>query len=208
MHLISTAFFLFLLVIRFMLHSLLYFVFSILWIISSDVSKCIVGVDQRTMEVFSQEEEETELFCFLESPAQWWFGLSWKDALVYFFIIVLTIGKIKDSREFMIFFSSFLKIELTDEQKEFQATARKFAVEEIIPVAAQYDRTGEVNLPWCKGKIGKKQTFILTHINFRVLVVVNQKVIFPCLFQYPVPLIKRAWELGLMNSHIPESCGK
>ncbi|NXR99476.1 ACADM protein, partial [Oxylabes madagascariensis] len=63
--------------------------------------------------------------------------------------------------------SSCFKIELTDEQKEFQATARKFAVEEIIPVAAQYDKTGE----------------------------------------YPVPLIKRAWELGLMNSHIPESCG-
>ncbi|XP_041258335.1 medium-chain specific acyl-CoA dehydrogenase, mitochondrial isoform X1 [Onychostruthus taczanowskii] len=57
--------------------------------------------------------------------------------------------------------------ELTDEQKEFQATARKFALEEIIPVAAEYDRTGE----------------------------------------YPVPLIKRAWELGLMNTHIPESCG-
>ncbi|KAF1465211.1 Medium-chain specific acyl-CoA dehydrogenase, mitochondrial, partial [Pygoscelis antarcticus] len=59
-------------------------------------------------------------------------------------------------------------IELTDEQKEFQATARKFAVEEIIPVAAQYDKSGE----------------------------------------YPLPLIKRAWELGLINSHIPESCGK
>uniref|UniRef100_A0A8C4VQN7 Acyl-CoA dehydrogenase medium chain n=1 Tax=Gopherus evgoodei TaxID=1825980 RepID=A0A8C4VQN7_9SAUR len=58
-------------------------------------------------------------------------------------------------------------LELSDEQKEFQATARKFAREEIIPVAAQYDKTGE----------------------------------------YPVPLIKRAWELGLMNSHIPESCG-
>ncbi|NXF56167.1 ACADM protein, partial [Oceanites oceanicus] len=58
-------------------------------------------------------------------------------------------------------------IELTDEQKEFQATARKFAVEEIIPIAAQYDKTGE----------------------------------------YPLPLIKRAWELGLINSHIPESCG-
>ncbi|XP_033007684.1 medium-chain specific acyl-CoA dehydrogenase, mitochondrial [Lacerta agilis] len=57
--------------------------------------------------------------------------------------------------------------ELTDEQKEFQATARKFAREEILPVAAEYDRTGE----------------------------------------YPVPLIKRAWELGLINSHIPESCG-
>ena len=26
--------------------------------------------------------------------------------------------------------------------------------------------------------------------------------------EYPVPLIKRAWELGLMNTHIPESCGK
>ncbi|XP_034874140.1 medium-chain specific acyl-CoA dehydrogenase, mitochondrial [Mirounga angustirostris] len=57
--------------------------------------------------------------------------------------------------------------ELTEQQKEFQATARKFAREEIIPVAAEYDKTGE----------------------------------------YPVPLIKRAWELGLMNTHIPESCG-
>nr|XP_035978921.1 medium-chain specific acyl-CoA dehydrogenase, mitochondrial-like [Halichoerus grypus] len=43
----------------------------------------------------------------------------------------------------------------------------EFAREEIIPVAAEYDKTGE----------------------------------------YPVPLIKRAWELGLMNTHIPESCG-
>ncbi|XP_005235328.1 medium-chain specific acyl-CoA dehydrogenase, mitochondrial isoform X1 [Falco cherrug] len=63
--------------------------------------------------------------------------------------------------------ASGFSFELTDEQKEFQATARKFAVEEIIPVAAQYDKTGE----------------------------------------YPFPLIKRAWELGLINSHIPESCG-
>ncbi|XP_023405241.1 medium-chain specific acyl-CoA dehydrogenase, mitochondrial isoform X4 [Loxodonta africana] len=56
--------------------------------------------------------------------------------------------------------------ELSEQQKEFQATARKFAREEIIPVAAEYDKTGE----------------------------------------YPVPLIKRAWELGLMNINIPESC--
>uniref|UniRef100_A0A5F9DNQ0 Medium-chain specific acyl-CoA dehydrogenase, mitochondrial n=1 Tax=Oryctolagus cuniculus TaxID=9986 RepID=A0A5F9DNQ0_RABIT len=55
---------------------------------------------------------------------------------------------------------------LTEQQKEFQATARKFAREEIMPVAAEYDKTGE----------------------------------------YPVPLIKRAWELGLINTHIPESC--
>ncbi|XP_029871753.1 medium-chain specific acyl-CoA dehydrogenase, mitochondrial-like isoform X2 [Aquila chrysaetos chrysaetos] len=57
--------------------------------------------------------------------------------------------------------------ELIDEQKEFQATAHKFAVEKIILVAAQYGKTGE----------------------------------------YPLPLIKRAWELGLINSHTPESCG-
>uniref|UniRef100_A0A4X1UG84 Medium-chain specific acyl-CoA dehydrogenase, mitochondrial n=1 Tax=Sus scrofa TaxID=9823 RepID=A0A4X1UG84_PIG len=60
---------------------------------------------------------------------------------------------------------SGFSFELTEQQKEFQATARKFAREEIIPVAAEYDRTGE----------------------------------------YPVPLLKRAWELGLMNTHIPES---
>ncbi|XP_066534021.1 medium-chain specific acyl-CoA dehydrogenase, mitochondrial [Hoplias malabaricus] len=57
--------------------------------------------------------------------------------------------------------------ELSDQQKEFQELAKKFAREEIIPVAPEYDRTGE----------------------------------------YPVPLIRRAWELGLMNTHIPEDCG-
>ncbi|XP_057571991.1 medium-chain specific acyl-CoA dehydrogenase, mitochondrial [Hippopotamus amphibius kiboko] len=62
---------------------------------------------------------------------------------------------------------SGFNFEFTEQQKEFQATARKFAREEIIPVAAEYDKTGE----------------------------------------YPVPLIKRAWELGLLNTHIPQSCG-
>uniref|UniRef100_A0A4W3I135 Medium-chain specific acyl-CoA dehydrogenase, mitochondrial n=1 Tax=Callorhinchus milii TaxID=7868 RepID=A0A4W3I135_CALMI len=61
----------------------------------------------------------------------------------------------------------FSKVEVK-EQKEFQATARKFARDEVVPAAAEYDRTGE----------------------------------------YPVPLIKRAWELGLMNTHIPQNCGK
>jgi acyl-CoA dehydrogenase len=56
---------------------------------------------------------------------------------------------------------------LSDEQKEFQATARKFAREEIIPVAAEYDKTGD----------------------------------------YPWPLIKKAWGLGLMNTHIPADIG-
>lgn len=35
---------------------------------------------------------------------------------------------------------------MNDVQKEFQATARKFAKEEIIPVAAEYDKTGKY--PW------------------------------------------------------------
>lgn len=35
---------------------------------------------------------------------------------------------------------------LTEEQKQMQEMARKFAREEIIPVASQYDKTGEY--PW------------------------------------------------------------
>lgn len=40
--------------------------------------------------------------------------------------------------------------EFTDQQKEFQELARKFAREEIVPAAPAYDRSGEVsylNLP-------------------------------------------------------------
>lgn len=57
--------------------------------------------------------------------------------------------------------------ELSDQQKEFQELARKFAREEIVPVAAAYDKSGE----------------------------------------YPVPVIKKAWELGLLNGHIAEEYG-
>uniref|UniRef100_G3PW05 Medium-chain specific acyl-CoA dehydrogenase, mitochondrial n=1 Tax=Gasterosteus aculeatus aculeatus TaxID=481459 RepID=G3PW05_GASAC len=56
---------------------------------------------------------------------------------------------------------------LTDEQKEFQQLARKFAREEIVPAAPAYDRSGE----------------------------------------YPMPIIRKAWELGLMNGHIPQKYG-
>ncbi|KPJ06320.1 putative medium-chain specific acyl-CoA dehydrogenase, mitochondrial [Papilio machaon] len=59
------------------------------------------------------------------------------------------------------------KVKLNDEQKALQELARKFTREEIIPVAAQYDKSGE----------------------------------------YPWPIVKKAWELGLMNGHIPEHCG-
>lgn len=39
-----------------------------------------------------------------------------------------------------------ISFELSDEQKEFQDVARKFTREEIIPVAAKYDKSGEY--PW------------------------------------------------------------
>lgn len=56
---------------------------------------------------------------------------------------------------------------MSDTQKEAQDLARKFAREEVLPVAAEYDKTGE--FPW--------------------------------------PLLKRAWELGIINANIPEHCG-
>lgn len=56
---------------------------------------------------------------------------------------------------------------LTEEQKQLQDLARKFAKEEIIPKAAHHDKTGE----------------------------------------YPHDIVKKAWELGLMNTHIPQDCG-
>lgn len=36
---------------------------------------------------------------------------------------------------------------LSEEQRGYQELARKFAKEEMIPVAPEYDRTGEVSPP-------------------------------------------------------------
>lgn len=57
--------------------------------------------------------------------------------------------------------------ELNETQREYQELARKFTAEEIIPKAAELDRTGE----------------------------------------YPIEIIKKAWELGLLNNHIPADIG-
>lgn len=57
--------------------------------------------------------------------------------------------------------------ELSDTQQEMLTTADKFSREEIIPVAAQYDKSGE----------------------------------------YPWPVVKKAWKLGLLNGHVPQHCG-
>lgn len=56
---------------------------------------------------------------------------------------------------------------LSDTQQEMLETAQKFTREEIIPVASDYDKSGE----------------------------------------YPWPIVKKAWELGLLNGHVPQHCG-
>lgn len=60
-----------------------------------------------------------------------------------------------------------LNFSFTDEQEEFRQLARKFAREEMIPVAAHHDKTGE----------------------------------------YPWEIIRKAFNLGLINTHIPEKYG-
>lgn len=47
---------------------------------------------------------------------------------------------------FIILLFIFILLELNETQLEFQELARKFTAEEIIPVAAHHDRTGE--FPW------------------------------------------------------------
>ncbi|VEN62808.1 unnamed protein product [Callosobruchus maculatus] len=57
--------------------------------------------------------------------------------------------------------------ELNDTQRKIYELAKEFAKEEIIPVAAKHDETGE----------------------------------------YPSNIIRKAWELGITNSAVPEHCG-
>ncbi|XP_074101419.1 medium-chain acyl-CoA dehydrogenase [Cotesia typhae] len=63
--------------------------------------------------------------------------------------------------------SSGFSFELSETSQEIKDTADKFAREEIIPVAAQYDKSGE----------------------------------------YPWPVVKKAWETGLLNTHAPKDIG-
>ncbi len=56
---------------------------------------------------------------------------------------------------------------LSQEQRQFKELAQDFARNEIRPVTAHHDETGE----------------------------------------FPEAVLRKAWEVGLMNTHIPESCG-
>ncbi len=60
-----------------------------------------------------------------------------------------------------------LAFDLSAEQQQLKETARRFAVEEIIPVAGKYDEEEK----------------------------------------FPEPVVKRAWELGLMNFEVPREYG-
>jgi acyl-CoA dehydrogenase len=60
-----------------------------------------------------------------------------------------------------------IDLDLSDDQKQLQELARKFAKEEIIPKAAQHDESGE----------------------------------------FPKDILRKGWELGLMNTHIPQEYG-
>ena len=60
-----------------------------------------------------------------------------------------------------------MQFDLTPEQKQLKDTARRFAADEIIPVAAKYD---------------DEQTFA-------------------------DDVVRKAWELGLMNFAVPEELG-
>eukprot|EP00316_Scyphosphaera_apsteinii_P008261 CAMPEP_0119301212 /NCGR_PEP_ID=MMETSP1333-20130426/3025_1 /TAXON_ID=418940 /ORGANISM="Scyphosphaera apsteinii, Strain RCC1455" /LENGTH=471 /DNA_ID=CAMNT_0007303225 /DNA_START=28 /DNA_END=1444 /DNA_ORIENTATION=+ len=60
-----------------------------------------------------------------------------------------------------------ISLALSEDQVALQQLARRFAADEIIPVAAEYDRT----------------------------------------MDFPRPVFNKAWELGLVNTHIPEEYG-
>jgi acyl-CoA dehydrogenase len=60
-----------------------------------------------------------------------------------------------------------IDLALSDEQKQLQELARKFAKEEIIPKAAHHDETGE----------------------------------------FPLEIARKGWEIGLMNTHVPQEYG-
>ena len=68
------------------------------------------------------------------------------------------------SRHFSRSSMASISFELSDESRAIQQLARDFAAKEMIPKAAEYDRTME----------------------------------------YPRDVFQKAWELNLVNAHIPE----
>lgn len=85
--------------------------------------------------------------------------------------------------------------ELNEEQQAYQDMARKFAVEEIIPKAAYHDQTGEVGL------------FCFLVIIIHLYPSQGHDYLDLSYLQYPWEIIKKAWELGLVNGHVAPEYG-
>ena len=60
---------------------------------------------------------------------------------IFFSIMAPVVSRLLENH----FESWIILTDLNEEQLEMQGLARKFAREEIMPVAAEHDRTGEVN---------------------------------------------------------------
>ena len=88
--------------------------------------------------------------------------------------------------------STGVSFDLTEDQLQLQTTARKFAKEEIIPVAAHHDRTGTPPL-------------LLSLLG--ILVISECAPFLFLIGEYPWAVIKKAWEVGLLNTHIPQQYG-
>ena len=81
--------------------------------------------------------------------------------------------------------------DINDDQKAYQDVVKKFAREEIAPKAAHYDKTGEVRL---LADINVSSPFNLFLYSYQTISLFHQ---------YPWEIVKKAFDLGLLNSHIP-----
>jgi hypothetical protein len=62
--------------------------------------------------------------------------------------------------------------ELSDEQKEYQQTARKFTREVVIPAAEHHDKTGEVNnvhRAHVRGRLGQRNCLVKVDFTFSLV---------------------------------------
>lgn len=86
-----------------------------------------------------------------------------------------------------------------------QEMSRRFAREEVAPQAAHYDKTGEVEIFLINHDLPVRQLF---WIHFEKLIIVQLFFLFSFSpFQYPIPIIKKMFDNGMLNAHIPKEYG-
>ena len=88
---------------------------------------------------------------------------------------------------------------LNDEQQAIQDLARSFSREEIVPRAAEYDRSMAVScLSLSHTRADTRHTHTHADENCLTLAILS----FPS--QFPWEIVKKGHETGLMNLHVPE----